>query len=266
MAAPMVVDRVDRRTAAMYAAIIGGLFAPAAVIVTHPRLAGPLPWWQVIAAAAAGAGLNSILPLRRDQEGRREYVTAAVFAGFWLAPGGWLAWAQCHDVFHHAGRYWLTGALLTVLCVVAAYQFAMPTSLGLPLRGDTPAPGTPAAGPPAEPADELGDLIAKVSRGKIVGTRTAAVDHWDTGCGYTARLDVPPDGTTWETLQPYQGAIAAALDLGKGTVVTVLPDDERGHRGVLLKVLTTDAMAGDMNYPGLDDDGLVDQWAEYGEG
>lgn len=263
--APMVVDRADRRTAAMYAAIIGGLFAPAAVLATHPRLLGTLPWWQVMAAAAAAGGLNAVLPLRRDQEGPREYATAAVYAAFWLVPGGWLAWAQCHDVFHAAGRYWATGGILTGLSAVAAYQFAMPTNIGLPMRGDTPSAGV-AGVPPAEPADELGALIAEVTRGKVVGTRTAAVDQWDTGCGYTARLDVPPDGTTWETLQPYQGAIAAALDLGKGTVVTVLPDEDRGHRGVLLKVLTTDAMAGDMDYPGLDDDGSAAQWAEYGEG
>jgi hypothetical protein len=243
VAETLLVDGADRRVAGLYAVSVAGV-AAAAVVCSDPRLLGRVPpWWWLVGGAVCGA-LNAVLPLRRKTPGAK--ATAAVYVWLWLAPSGWVAWGYAHDPFHHAGPYWLTGAALTVASTLAATVWAMPADFGLPMH----APGPPAAAPGPGAADPWGDLIARVTKTKIVGAVCDSVDDWDTGNGYTAYLTLPPDGTTWTTLQPYEAALAAALKLPQGGGVTVGPHGAHGQARI--DVLEQDAMAASITYPGLD--------------
>jgi hypothetical protein len=240
------VDGPDRLTAAGYAAVVGLLFAPAAVLVTHPRLAGPQPWWQVMATAAVCAALNAVLPLRRDQAGAREKVTAGVYAAFWLAPAAWIAWAQCHDVWHHAGRFWLTGACMTAAAVVAAYVFAMPTNLGLDMGTNPAAPAQPAAaGAVAGAEAEWQARLADPRIGKAPGVTVDTVDDWPTRTGYDVTGECP-DGITWDDLKKREPKITGSLKLGPGCSAEVWPG---AHSGAYrISVTTVDSLAQPRTY------------------
>jgi hypothetical protein len=240
MSAPLVVDGPDRVAAALSGLSVALMAVPAAG-VGDPRMFGPVSWWWPLLFAAALAALHAQVPWRRRSRG-----AAAVVVAFWSAAGAWVAWGYGHGLGH--GGYWLTWAAGLVLTVVAAATWATPTDLGLPMR---PYAQHIAAYAPAAPAvDEWADRVAQVTRQKILGARTLSVEAWDSSCGYTAHLALPADGCTWQTLQPYEAGLAAALGLPAGGGVTVGPDGDHGLCRV--DVLTVDAMAEPVPYPGLD--------------
>lgn len=243
----LVVDGADRRVAALYAFAVAGIAATAA-LTSHPLILGPVPWsWWVTGGVVCGA-LNTILPLRRGAVD-----AAVVYALFWVVPAAWVGWGHQHGVFH--GRYWLAGAGLTAVCVLLAYTCAMPADFGLPMQQQPTrrAAEEPVAGQ-EPPPDEWAERIRTVTKGKISGIHQVTVHPWDTGHGYTVFAQMPPDGSTWETLQPYEAALAAALGIRAGGGVSVKPDLEGDAASVRVDVLEQDAMAGSMTYPGMEDE------------
>jgi len=235
-----LVDPADRRVAGLaYAPAVASLSATAALF-GDPRLFGPLPWWAAALVGAVCGGLLSLVPLTRQAP-----AAAVVVAAMWAADGGWVGWGWANGWQH--GRYWLIGGAGVAVTSCAAYVFATPTDLGLPMYPAAAVPVGPDGAPVVE--DEWGDLFTTVSKGAVVGVRTIRTDHWDTGTGYTARLMCPRDGTDWEALKKYESKLAGLLDLPKGGAVTVLPDDDAGARGVRVDVLETDAMALSVPYP-----------------
>lgn len=237
-----VVDGADRRVAALYAFAAYSI-AAVLVLASVPVLLGPVPWGWWLAGGALFAGLSTILPLQR-----KAYAAAAACATFWLTGAGWVAWGYAHDPFHHAGRYWLVGAALAGACTFLAYAYATPTDYGDPWRPPAPGP-VPAA--PGQP-DVWAERIAAVSKGRVTGVHSVTVQDWDTGNGYTVYGTMPPDGSTWETLAPFEPGLAASLRLPAGGGVTVGPDLDGDAASFRVDVLRVDAMAGSMTYPGLE--------------
>lgn len=240
----LVVDGADRMVAGLYTVGAAGLSA-ACALAAQPGVLGPWPWWWPAAAGTGFAALSVVTPLARKVRG-----AAAVRATCWLSSGSWVAYA-CVEGVGRTG-YWLAGACGAGLLGMASAIWATPTDLGQPMHPNTPAaPGIPQ--PPPNDQDELAGIITAATKGRIVGVTTDWIDEWAGDTGWTAHLTMPGDGSTWETLQPYQAAIASVLNLPKGGGVTACPDMERGARAAQLRVLHVDGMADPAAYPGLDD-------------
>lgn len=238
----LVVDGADRRVAALnaFTAAVG---AGIAATMSDPRLLGPQHWWWPAGLGLALGGLAAVIPLRRKAR-----AAAAVLACCWAAPCEWVAYGWGTGRLW-SGSYWEALAGGAAVLGAAAAVWATPTDYGAPMH--QPAPTAVPA--PAVP-DEWAVMIERVTKGKIKGVHGVTVRQWDTGTGYTVHAVMPPDGSTWETLQPYEPGLAAALRLPPGGGVEVHPDLEADAAAFTVRVLERDAMAGSMTYPGLEDD------------
>ncbi len=241
----LVVDGADRRVAALNA-FTAATGAGVAAVMSDPRMLGPQPWGWPAAAGAVLGGLAVVIPLRRGAR-----AAAAVLGVCWAAPCGWVAYGWGTGTLWD-GQYWLALAAGAAALGMAASVWATPTDFGAPMHAVGPAvAGVAVTAPPCEWAE----LIARVTKGKIVGVTGIEREDWATGTGYTVFGQMPADGSTWETLQPYEPGLAAALRLSKGGGVTVGPDLDGDAASFRVDVLEQDALAGSMTYPGLDDDG-----------
>lgn len=238
----LVVDGADRRVAALnaFTAAVG---AGIAATMSDPRLLGPQHWWWPAGLGLALGGLAAVIPLRRKAK-----AAAGVLAACWAAPCWWVAYGWgTHRLW--SGSYWEALAGGAAVLGAAAAVFATPTDFGAPMHQ----PGPAVAPPPAAP-DEWAVLIERVTKGKIKGVHGVTVQQWDTGNGYTVFAAMPPDGSTAETLTPYEAGLAAALRIPAGGGVTVGPDLDGDAAMFRVDVLKVDALAGSMTYPGLEDE------------
>ncbi len=240
----LVVDSADRRASVVLNVFSAAGLSGIAAVLSDPRMLGPQDWRYPAAVGVALGGLAAVMPLRRGAR-----AAAAVMACCWAAPCGWIAYGWlAHRLW--SLPYWITWAAGAVALGIATHTWTMPMDFGASMHQQAPA-AAGVAGPVVP--DEWATLIARVTKGKIVGVTGAERHDWDTGTGYTVFGQMPPDGSTWETLQPFEPGLAAALLLGKGGGVTVGPDLEGNAASFRLDVLEQDAMAGSMTYPGLDD-------------
>jgi hypothetical protein len=251
-----MVDGPDRWAAALLA-LAGTLFTAVVELCGHPAVFGP---WSPLPAVLAGlvfAALSTITPLRRKAR-----LAAYVRAGSWVFAGGWVAygyeWGLTGRYWHvrtwraetWSQTYWQVGLLAAAAAVAAAAVFATPTDLGQPAAQ----PEVQAAG--LDPGDPVGEhwaqVIAAGSKGAVTGAYSITEHDWPTGAGYTVRGKLA-DGRTWEDLAKHTAGIAAVLDLDAGGGVSVEPDG--GAAGFAMKVLTQDAMAQPVAYPGAEEEG-----------
>jgi len=258
MTGRLVVDGPDRVGAVAYTFIV---FAVSIAVsgFGQPAMFGPVPWgWAVAVYGTLGVILAWGFPVRVYATGGgatdwtfplpvRAWTAAAMVVAFWVAAGAWVGYGWVHG--WGSGRYWMSWLGGFAATATAAATWAPPTNLGLPMQ---PYAADLAAAGLVPAADPWAQIVAAATKGRVAGVTTRRVDRWESGCGYSAYLTLPGDGSTDETLQPYQAAIAAVLDVPRGGGVTVFPDPDGGARAIRVDVLETDAMASAIDYPGLD--------------
>ena len=250
-----MVDGPDRWAGALLATA-GVLFTGVVELCGHPAVFGP---WSPLPPVLAGlvfAGLSVITPLRRGAR-----AAAYVRVGSWAFAGGWVAygyrWGLTGRYWHvrawtaetWSETYWQVGLFAALAAVTAAAVFATPTDLGQPATpAQPPVPAEPVA---STPDSEWERVIATGSKGAIVGSYGFTVEDWPAGTGRTVRGKLA-DGRTWEDLAKHAAGIAAVLDLDAGGGLSVEPDG--GAAGFAMKILTHDAMAQSVAYPGAEED------------
>jgi hypothetical protein len=201
------------------------------------------PMW---AAATAGAGLlgHHLAGVRQRGTHHITGTSLAVRAATWAGAGTWCSWAM-------ATSPWTTTSLGTLAAGTIGLGMAW-TGEARTGRATAQAAADQQATDIANAAQALrtelaAEWTARIGRVCAVhNTTVLAIEQWDSGGGYTLEI-VPPGGTTWRQLKPFEDRLAGDARLPEGCGVEVTAGADRGT--ALVNVATVNHLLDDVPYP-----------------
>jgi hypothetical protein len=197
------------------------------------------PAWAV-ATATAGLVGHTIAGVRHRIIG----MSLAMRAATWAGAGAWCSWAM-------ATTPWSTNTLGTLaagtigLAVAWTGEQRAERKAALARQDQQTAELTEAAQAlRSKLAADWTNRFARVCSAE--GVTVTGIEQWDTGAGYTLEI-VPPGGTTWRQLKPYEDRLAGDARLPEGCGVEITPGADRG--AALVAVATVNRLIDDVEYP-----------------